>query len=46
VRPGWTAAAKAAGSSGATKVVSTPSRRNVTLSSVYVPPYKALDATM
>ena len=38
VRPGWTAAAKAAGSSGATKVVSIPSRRSVTSSSTKVPP--------
>ena len=34
VRPGWTAAANAAGSSGATNVVSIPSRRSVTFSSV------------
>jgi hypothetical protein len=45
VRPRCTAAANASGSSGGTNVVSMPSRRSVTLSSVYVPPYNALDAT-
>jgi hypothetical protein len=38
VRPGYTAASNAAGSSGGTNVVSIPSRRSVTSSSVYVPP--------
>ena len=43
---GRMAAAKASGSSGATKVVSMPSRARVTSSSVRVPPYRAADETM
>ena len=43
---GRTAAAKAAGSSAATKVVSMPRRRSDTSSRVWVPPYRAALATM